>query len=75
MLAGVDDARRAGAASAQEAEAEALCARWREAGGRLSCPDMLADVCRVLALSSQQNADAYQAYWGEMLGLRRAPAA
>ena len=56
-------------------EAEKLCGRWREAAGRLSFGDMLADVCHFLALSSQENALKYFAFWSTTLGLRQAPAA
>ena len=56
-------------------EAEKLCGRWREAAGRLSFGDMLADVCHFLALSSQENALKYFAFWSTILGLRQAPAA
>jgi hypothetical protein len=56
-------------------EAEKLCARWREAAGQLSFADMLADICQFLALSSQENALKYFAFWSTILGLRRAPAA
>src|SRR6185312_9550399 len=47
---------------------------WREAAGRLSFGDMLADVCHFLALSSQENALKYFAFWSTILGLRQAPA-
>ena len=56
-------------------EAEKTCARWKETAGRLSFADMLADICQFLALSSQESALEYFAYWSEMLGLRQAGAA
>jgi hypothetical protein len=56
-------------------EAEKLCARWKEAAGRLSFADMLADICQFLALTSQDNALKYFAFWSTILGLRQAPAA
>jgi len=56
-------------------EADKLCARWMEAAGRLSFADMLADTCQFMALSSQENALKYFAYWSAMLGLRQAGAA
>ena len=37
--------------------------------------DMLADICQFLALSSQENALKYFAFWSTILGLRQAPAA
>jgi hypothetical protein len=56
-------------------EAETMCVRWKEAAGRLSFGDMLADICQFLALSSQENALKYFAFWSTVLGLRQAPAA
>jgi hypothetical protein len=56
-------------------EAEKLCARWKEAAGRLSFADMLAEICQFLALSSQESALKYFAFWSTILGLRQAPAA
>jgi hypothetical protein len=57
-------------------EAGTMCARWKEAVGRLSFGEMLADVCQFLALSSQENALKYFAFWSTaVLGLRQAPAA
>ena len=57
------------------AEAEKMCVRWNEAAGRLSFADMLADICQFMALSSQENALKYFAFWSAMLGLRQAGAA
>jgi hypothetical protein len=56
-------------------EAEKLCVRWKDAAGRLSFADMLADICQFMALSSQDGALKYFAYWSGMLGLRQAGAA
>jgi hypothetical protein len=53
-------------------EAEKLCSRWKESAGRLSFADILADICQFLALSSQESALKYFAYWSAMLGLRQA---
>jgi hypothetical protein len=67
--------RREAYGSPLAGEADKLCARWREAAGRLSFGDMLADICQFLALSSQESALKYYAYWSAMLGLRQAGAA
>ena len=50
-------------------EAETLCARWKDAPDRLSFADMLPDICQFMALSSQETALKYFAYWSAMLGL------
>ena len=52
-----------------------MCARWKDAAGRLSFADMLADICQFMALSSQESALKYFAFWSAMLGLRQAGAA
>jgi hypothetical protein len=56
-------------------EAEQMCAHLQDAAGRLSFADMLADICQFIALSSQESALKYFAYWSVMLGLRQAGAA
>jgi hypothetical protein len=56
-------------------EAEKTCAHLREAAGQLSFADMLANICQFMALSSQDSALKYFAYWSAMLGLRQAGAA
>ena len=56
-------------------EAEKMCARWKDAAGRLSFADMLADICQFMALSSQESALKYFTFWSAMLGLRQAGAA
>jgi len=56
-------------------EADKTCAHLRDAAGRLSFADMLADICQFIALSSQDNALKYFAFWSAMLGLRQAGAA
>ena len=50
---------REGGGSSLAGEADTMCARWKEAVGRLSFGEMLADVCQFLALSSQENALKY----------------
>ena len=52
-----------------------MCAHLRDTAGRLSFADMLADICQFLALSSQENALKYFAFWSALLGLRQAGAA
>ena len=56
-------------------EADKMCAHLRDTVGRLSFADMLADICQFLALSSQENALKYFAFWSALLGLRQAGAA
>ena len=56
-------------------EADKMCAHLRDTAGRLSFADMLADICQFLALSSQENALKYFAFWSALLGLRQAGAA
>lgn len=53
------------------AEAEAVCAKLRASQGRLSFTDMLTDICRVIALSSEAKAQAYLSFWGEALKPRK----
>ena len=50
-------------------EAETMCARWKDATSRRSFADLLADICQFMALSSQESALKYFAFWSAMLGL------
>jgi hypothetical protein len=61
--------------SAFAADAEKLCVKWKAAAGQLSFEALLADICQFLMLFSVQDAMRYFAYWGNILGLRQAPAA
>ena len=75
MFARFRDEPRGSHGSPLGGEADALCGRWREAGPRLPFDDMLADICRFLALSSQDNARRYAAFWSARPDSREAPAA
>lgn len=53
------------------AEAETVCAKLRASQGQLSFSEMLADICRVIALSSEDKAQAYLSFWAEALKPRK----
>ncbi|MFN3657017.1 MAG: hypothetical protein ACK4UO_07160 [Pseudolabrys sp.] len=55
-------------------QAETLCEKLRASQGRLSFQDMLTDICGLMALSSQDKAQAYFSFWNDVLN-RRKPAA
>ena len=66
---------REGFGSPLSADADKLCAKLKGASGQLTFEAMLADICQFLALKSSDDAMRYFAFWGNMLGLRQAPAA
>lgn len=49
------------------AQADALCGKLRASQGRLSFADMLADICRFMALFSEAKAQNYLRFWAEAL--------
>ena len=61
--------------SAFAGDAETLCTKLRASQGRLSFADMLADICGLMALTSEQNAQAYLRFWAEAMKLKQKAAA
>jgi hypothetical protein len=53
-------------------QADALCDRLRASQGRLSFIDMLSDICRFIALFSDEKAQGYLSFWAELLRPRKA---